>query len=234
MKKAGFVIVSAFVLLAPSLGFAQKTFEGTITWSLTLPQMGDDAAHPMTMNVKDQQVEAEIDMGTMGLMKTYTDNKTRKGYVVMEAMKMGYTMDLPSDSSKDATKSEMPDIKPTGHKMTVAGHAAEEYLLKGVHAKTGTADLSIWVTSDFPKEIQIAMKNGLKNSAQDPKEAQVMKYFANKGLVPVRIVTMSDGDTAATMEFVKFEAKHLDDALFVPPTDIKFQPMPTAPGGGMN
>lgn len=239
MKKVtGYFIAFSFLLALPlaKVSAQAKPFEGTITWAMTMPQMGNDDSHSMVINVKGKKMEMEINMGTMGLMKSYADQETRKGYMVMEAMKMGYTMDLPSDSLQIASndKSDMADLKPTGKKATIAGHSAEEYLLKGVKSRGGTVDMSFWVAGDFPKEMLAAFNNGLKNPGQDSKQTVAMKYFADHGLVPVRIVATSDGQVAMTMEFVKYEAKHLDDALFVPPTDIKYRPMPTGMGGGTN
>jgi hypothetical protein len=235
---AGYFIVLSLMLALPFAKVsAQATpFEGTITWAITLPQMGDDEAHPMTINVKGKKVEVEINMGTMGLMKSYTDEEKKKSYMVMEAMKMGFTSDLPSDSAAYASKdkSDSINLRPTGQKATIAGHSAEEYILKGVKSKGTTVDLSIWAAADFPKEMQDAFKNGFDSPGQDQKQTKAMKLLATRGLVPVKLVAKTDGETAMTMEFVKYEQKKLDDALFVPPTDIKYQPMPTGRGGGTN
>jgi len=239
MKKiTGYFLAFSLVLTLPlaKVSAQSESFEGTITWTMTMPQMGNDDSHPMIINIKGKKLEVEINMGAMGLMKSYADQETKKGYLVIGAMKTGYSMDLPSDSAQNAShdKSDVLDLKPTGQKATVAGHSAEEYLLKGVKSQSGTVDMSIWVAGDFPKEMLAAFNNGLKNPGQDSKQTMAMRYFADRGLVPVRMVAKSNGEVAMSMEFVKYEKKHLDDALFVPPTDIKYRPMPTMGGGGMN
>ncbi len=92
--------------------------------------------------------------------------------------------------------------------------------------------MSIWVAGDFPKDIQESLYRSLKNSSsQDPKQMKAMKELADKGLVPVRMVMKQGGEVAMTMEFVKFEQKNLDNAIFVPPADVTFSPMPKMPGG---
>jgi hypothetical protein len=233
----GYFIACSFIFLLPlaNLWAQAKPFEGTITWAMTMPQVGNNDSHSMIINVKGKKMETEINMGAMGLMKSYSDLETRKGYMVMGARKMGYSMDLPSDSAMNASndKSDL-DLKPTGQKATIAGHSAEEYVLKGVNSRGGMVDLSFWVAGDFPKEMLAAFHHGLKDPGQDSKQTRAMKYFVDHGLVPVRIVATSDGQVAMTMEFVKYEEKHLDDALFAPPTDVKYRPMPKGMGGGTN
>ncbi|HET6400492.1 MAG TPA: DUF4412 domain-containing protein [Candidatus Kapabacteria bacterium] len=182
----------------------------------------------MIINVKGQKTEAEMDMGAMGKFKTYSDDATKKAYMVMGAMKSGYIVDLQADSNSAATQLDSTDLKPTGATATIAGHPAKEYLLSGEQV-----DLSIWVAADFPKEIQESFFRSLNDKpGQDPKQTQAMKLLASQGLVPVRIVAKSGDEVEMTMEFVKYEKKHLDDALFVPPTDVTYRPMPTGMGGG--
>ncbi len=100
MKKiAGSFIVFGFLLAFPVLNVhAQKTFEGTITWSMTLPISGDEDPHPMIINIKGQKSEMSMDMGPMGNLKTYTDYDAKKTYMVQGNTKNGYIIDMPSDS----------------------------------------------------------------------------------------------------------------------------------------
>jgi hypothetical protein len=236
MKKTfqSFVVLGLLLALPTLKLHAQASFEGTITWSMTIPQMGDEDKHSMIINVKGDKSESEMDMGAMGLMKTYSDPSTNKTYMVMGAMKTGYFFDKKdTDNQKMASKAmDSLDIKPTGQKTTVAGHPAEEYLLKGLKM---IDEVSLWVTPDFPKDMQKSFYHSLNNNpGQDPKEAKAMRQLADRGLVPVRIVARKGAEVAMTMEFVKFEQKGLDDKLFVPPSDVKFNPMPKMGGGGTN
>jgi hypothetical protein len=212
MKKlTGLFIIYGFLLAFPVLKLhAQKPFEGTITWAMTIPMM-DDEKHSMIVNVKGDKNESEMDMGVQGIVKVYKDRSTKKMYIVMTAMKMGMTMDL-SDINNAV---DSIDIKPSGQKETIAGHPAEEYLIKGAKG-----DISLWVTSDFPKEIQQSFYKSLNDNPQsDPNQIKAIRELVGKGLVPIRIVVKSAGEVQMSMEFVKYEQKSLDDALFIPPQE---------------
>ncbi len=238
MKKiTGLFLVLGFVLAFPVLKLHAQSFEGTVTWTMTFPIGGDDDPHPMIINIKGQKTETEMEMGAMGSMKSYSDGKKSYGLSIMGGMKNGFVMDMPSDSATNAMSQKQlgdVDLKPTGKKETIAGHPAEEYVLTGVNMKGMIFDMSIWAAADFPKSFQEILYNSMKNSpGQDSKQTKAMKQFADKGLVPVRMVMKKDGEVAVTTEFVKYEQKSLDDALFIPPTDVTFKPIPKM-GGGTN
>lgn len=201
---------------------------------MTMPMMGDDEQHSMVINIKGKKSETEMDLGAMGLMKTYSDGDAKKTYTVIGATKMGYVADMADPDLKKMAEKQLDslELRPTGQKATIAGHAAEEYLLTGIKTRGISADLSIWVTADFPKELQETFLHSLTNNpGQDPKQTKALKQLTDKGLVPVRVVMKKDGEVAMSMDFVKYEQKSLDDALFVPPADVKFNPMPKMPGG---
>ena len=159
-------LVLGFVLAFPVLKLhAQKSFEGTITMSMTMPIMGDEDPHPMIINIKGTKIETEMDMGAMGSTKIYSDGKKAYSVTAMGGRKLGYVADMAPDSS--ATKMvkdqlDPADLKPTGQKETIAGHPAEEYILSGVKMRGVMVDLSIWLASGFPKKIQESLYNSLK------------------------------------------------------------------------
>jgi hypothetical protein len=226
MKKiARLFIVFGFVLAAPVLKLhAQGAFEGTITWAMSVPVLDDDK-HDMIINVKGDKSEMDMDMGVQGDVKVYSDRSTKKMTMVMSATKSGYTMEM---KDVKTTNSDSIDFKPTGKKENIAGHPSEEYLIKGAYS-----DISMWVTADFPKDIQESFVRSLSNNPrQDANETRAMKQFADRGYMPVRIVVNVSGETQMSMEFVKYERKSVDDAIFVIPADIKISPMPTGAGGG--
>ena len=228
MKKiAGLFIVFGFVLAVPVLKLhAQNVFEGTVTWTMSVPMLDDDK-HDMVLHVKDDKSEMDMDMGVQGPVKVYSDQSTKKMIMVMMTMKSGWTMDM---NDIKTTNADSIDIKPTGKKENIAGLSAEEYLIKGAHS-----DISLWVTADLPKDIQGSIYNSqIHNPRQDASETKAMKQLVDRGYVPIRIVVSVAGETQMSMEYVKYERKSLDDALFVPPADIKYNPMPKGVGGGMN
>jgi hypothetical protein len=163
-----------------------------------------------------------MNMGSLGSSKMWSDRATRKNYVAMSSVKNGTVQDMGDITPTTSTASL--DIEPTGRKETIAGYAAEEYL-----NKSPKGDASMWVTAGLPKDVQYSIYNWYSNtSSQDPNQLKFIKDFTDRGLAPVRIAMVIDGKLAMTMEFMKFERKHLSDALFIPPTDVHFETVPPA------
>ncbi|MDP4197991.1 MAG: DUF4412 domain-containing protein [Bacteroidota bacterium] len=223
MKKTALASLLTLLVMSP-LVRAQAPFEGTATWSLSIPQM-DDEKHEMTINMKADKVETDLDLGAQGGIKTYLDRANKKVYIVMSAMKSGMVMDMPNDSVIKS-KTEDIEVKSTGQKETVAGHIAEEYQ---IHAKSG--EISMWMSADFPQNVRDAFHRAMGAQHQDPAASHAMEQLAAKGLVPVKMVVKNGGEIAAAMELVKLEPKKLDDSVFETPKDIKFSPMPTGMHG---
>jgi Domain of unknown function (DUF4412) len=211
--------VALFILLGSILAFpvfelhAQDTFEGTLTWTMTMPSIADKIG--IVINFKGLKSEMEENMGSLGSLKMWSDRATRKNYIAMSSVKNGTVEDM-GDIGLTTTSTSF-DIEPTGRKETIAGYAAEEYV-----NKNPKGDASMWVTSGLPKDVQYSIYSWYTTSSQDPNQLKFIKDFTDRGLVPVRIGLTIDGKTAMTMEFVKFERKHLSDALFIPPTDVHF------------
>jgi len=231
MKKiAGLLLVFGFVLAIPALKLhAQKPFEGTLTWALTIPIMDSDN-HSMIMNIKGDKTEIEMDMGDEGgLVRSYTDLSTKKRYMVMTELKKGTVSDI-DDSVRPDTTHDSLNINSTGQKANIAGYSSEEYI-----SNEANGEASFWVTADIPKDVEKCFYQALSNSpGQDAKAIKEMKYLDDRGLVPVRIIIRLAGQTMMTVEFVKYERKSLDDGLFMPPTDIKYDPLPSGGDGGEN
>jgi hypothetical protein len=222
----GFFIAFSTVLAVPVLKLhAQSGFNGTITWAITIAQLGDDEKHDMKVNIKGDRTETETDLGAMGMVKSFNDPVAKKNYVVMGESKSGFFRDIPTDSAIKASALTL-NLKSTGHKDTIAGRISEEYTFKD-----GPADVSIWASGGFPKSL---LDRSQSVAQQDNVIPNALKELSKKGLFPVKVVISQQGDVAATMEYVKYEEKNLDDALFVPPVDVKFGPMPQAGGGGTN
>jgi hypothetical protein len=233
-KNLSFTALLAGILFLPTMGglHAQEAFEGSITWSMTIPKTGGEK-HLMIINTKGKKFETETDMGASGFFKTFSDGDTKKLYVLNVNKRQGFVMENPGESSNGSMAnkaSDSVDLKPTGQKATIDGHPAEEYILRSPNSATET---SFWVTADFPKEMKDVFYHSLNtNQSPDPNKSRALKIFNERGLVPIRIVVRVGAQVALTMEFVKYEEKHLDAALFIPPTDIQFNPLPQ-PGGGV-
>ena len=235
-KNLSFLAILIVVAFMPALRglHAQKSFEGTITWTMSIPATGDNEAHPMIIHIKGNKSNVDIDMGASGSVNTYSNLDTRKFYscVDMSGRKMNYVADMDDPDLKRVTQkaTDSLDLKPTGKKETIAGHPAEEFLLTGIKAQGVSLDMSIWAAADFPKEMQETFLHSLNKPGQDPKQNKAMKQLADRGLVPIRVVMRKDGEVAMSMEFVKYEQKSIDDSIVTPPADVKFSPMPKMPG----
>ena len=187
----------------------------------------DNEPHTVTMNCKDGKVEQEMDMGMQGLVKTYCvhADHQKKYYLVMESMKMGMTTE-DSDQASNPTADTV--LAETGKQDTIAGHVSNEYTVK-----IPDGSLSLWATPDFSEDVVKSISNAmLEQPHQDEASQEAFEQLAKKGLTPVKVIATVDGQVAQSLVFVKYETKKLDDALFVPTTDIKYRPMPTGMGGG--
>ncbi len=164
----------------------------------------------------------DMDMGVQGNIKTYLDDAKKKVYIVVAALGRGMTSDL---SPKDTGKS---NLKATGKTQTIAGHTAQEFVLTGPKQ-----DVTIWASPGFPPDLcQTVYRNMRDQPNNDSGVANAFREISSKGMLPIKIVVTQAGDTALTMEFVKFERKSLPDSLFVPPANINYQPIPAGMQGG--
>jgi len=213
-----FLGVAALVVSLIATGVrAQGTFEGVVTYSVTVPMLGDDKL-PMITSIKGGNAATVIDMGAMGKQQIYINNQTHTMSIITG--KNGFTMPMPAKTNDSA---DINAIVPTGKKDVINGHAAEEYtatISEGDHQ--GTMD--IWASNDFPADIRSELTHALSDNPQNGGNKVFNALFA-KGLAPVRISIATDGTTQATIDFVKFEKKAVDDATMNPPADIKLQPM---------
>jgi hypothetical protein len=223
-KTASFFILAAVVAvlsLAPARSFAQPgaakamavaPFEGTVTWSIAVPQLGDDKL-TMTTYMKGHKTATTIDMGAMGSQHMYMDRDTRTMAILMGGAKTGMLMDMPNDSA--SAKSEISDLVPTGKTETIDGYKAQEFT-----SKTSSGSMDIWATADLPEGVRTGMIESMKNSPQSG-GSKAFSALISKGLAPVRITIVTGSQTAATVDLVKFDAHSLTDAEVNPPADVK-------------
>jgi len=223
-KHLAFILTLVVALAAPLVASYAQSFEGTVHWSMTIPKM-DDEKHEMVTNIKGDKSQSNIDLGVQGQIKTFMQDD--KIYIAMMAMKSGFVMTTPK--ALPASIDSSLTLKATGQKANIAGHDAEEYLLH-----TSKADIHMWASGDFPKSMIASLLHTLASQpGKDASQKAAFKQLADKGLFPVRLVVKSGEETEATMEFVSYEEKKLDDSIFELPKNIKFNPMPAMPGGGM-
>ncbi|HET9136841.1 MAG TPA: DUF4412 domain-containing protein [Candidatus Kapabacteria bacterium] len=222
-----FASIVALILLSSTLRAA--TAEGTITMTMTSPQLGGKEV-PVTVNVKGDKAMIQMDVPQAGSIKVFSDNTTGKTVFVMEAMKMGFEM--PKAEPKASTQqANVP--KPTGEKKTINGHYCEKYSSTNAD---GT-EIDMWLTTDMPKDLGALLRNafaGALTAMSRGKNSDGTSAYAelfSGGKLPVEIDMLKGGVVQATVTYNKYELKSLSDALFTVPTDINIQQMPAGMGG---
>ncbi len=230
-QRISYLLTFAFALFLSGNAFAQKTFEGTMTMEIASHQK-DNAKMTMTTSVKGEKSVMELQMA-QGNMKMFIDQAAGKMTMVMEALKMGMVTDL--KKAEEAAKKlpqdlEPPTITATGEKKNINGHECERY-----QVITHTGDSSNWwMTKDVPermlKSLRATLEKGMKNAVRSRAGGigSSMEALFKKGMMPIQIESKQ-----ATITFVKFEEKQIDDSVFVIPSDITIQEMPAGLGGGM-
>lgn len=209
--------------------YANANAQGTgieITSKMTSPMMGGNPM-PMVVDIKGDKAVTTMN-NPMGEMKVYTDNSTHKTVLVMGG-KTGYEVDAKKAEELAAAKKDSIVPVATGQKKTINGYNCELYT-----ATSSDADFEMWMTSDFPKDITEAMKKfssgggigGMRGGKANP-----FGSLMEKGLAPVQTDVKNKGQLMASIEFVKYERKSLDDAMFIVPSDVTIQPMPAMMGG---
>jgi hypothetical protein len=230
MKSISRFMFAVALMLLPSLVSAQG-FEGTMTMQMTIPQLGGSPI-PMEIAMKGDKSVSTMSNPMAGEMKVYSDLKAMKTVMVMG--KMGYEIDMNKKNPNAANADETQAPVATGQKKTINGYACELFT-----SKPKEGELEMWMTLDFPKEITSSIGRSFTGSmgGMRANKGAGENAFAGlilKGYAPVQINMKKDGETMATIEFVKYEKKSLSDALFVIPTDVNVQPMPDMQGGGMH
>ncbi len=224
------IILSVFALcFLSALSFAQG-FEGVITMSMSIPQMGDKPM-PMVMSMKGEKSLTHMEMGPMGATDIYKDGST-KMVMVMKAMNMGYEMDLAKVKEQASKDEKIPEITATGKKEKINGYNCEKYVCTLEKGMT----MEMWMTSELPKNISTAIANSIQGgmrSAASSGTATAFEEMMKKGLATIRVSVKKDGEEQAQINFEKFEAKSLPDELFIVPAGVNIMQMPSGMGGGM-
>jgi len=226
MKNSIFWRLSIYALILgsfiPSVIHAQ-TFEGVVTWEMSIPMLGDQKI-PVTISIKGDKTVSVMDVPMQGSMKMYSDRASKKMTIVQEAQKQGMEMDM---AKMEEMKKNLPDTsipKPTGKKDKIKGYNAEEYST----TTDGGIEVDLWLSKDMPKEVAAGINSSNESNMQtqlNSSKNTVFKELFKKGYAPLRTVVKKDGDVQMTMEFTKVESKKLNDSLFVIASDITIQKM---------
>jgi hypothetical protein len=228
MKRFTPSFLAALLLAIASVTYAQS-FEGTVSMSVRVPMMGDKAI-PVEMQIKGDNIHSVMDGGPMGGMEMYVNNKEKKTYMIMKAMKTGYEIDMAEMEKrpKDTTKI-VPE--PTGKKDIISGFDCELFICK---TKNGN-DMELWVTRNLSDGIRMAIMKSMENGMKGGFGGQAGPFtdLLKQGYAPVRTTFKKGADVQMEMTVLKFEPKSLSDDLFKVPSDVKITKMDPSKMGGM-
>jgi hypothetical protein len=231
-QRIGFILSAAIILLLSANSFAQG-FEGIIKMEMTSPKMGDSKM-TMTTYIKGDKSMTEMNM-PQGSMKVYMDQKTHKSIMVMEAMKMGMEMNT-ADAQEIAKKhydtaASAIKVEETSERKAISGHSCQ---LFRVTMSNGDQS-NWWMTNEVPKSVMASLKNLYNNGWGKKKvgpNSEAIEAMFKKGLAPIQIETVRDGKSEATITFVQYEQKDIENSMFKIADDIKIQQMPAMGGMG--
>ena len=229
MKLHKSLFLAAIITLLLISNASAQMFEGMIMMEITSPKFDK----PMTMTISTKGDHSMFVMQMpQGNINLYIDKASQKITMVMAAMNMG--MEMPMTKPDKSTAGAAPKVEEIGDKQMINGHSCELYR---VTAQNGNQS-NWWVTDDLPKSLLNSMKGVYNNSGSAMRStkgsapgSEAIEAMFNKGLMPIRVEMLKDGKPATTMTFVKYEQKHLDDSVFIVPSDIKIQQMPAGMGG---
>lgn len=222
---AGLVAALALLVGAQSAS-AQKPFEGSVAWKIVSAQTGDLQAHDMTMNIKGDKFEIDMDAGAQGLVHMYLDRPNKKMTMVLDARKMGFEQKLADDALTEVKeKAKDVDVKATGQKSTINGHAAELYILTSPNET-----VNMWMSKDFGPDLAGGLRAAMANNTRGSQaQKKVFRELAEKGYFPVKI----EGKDGGSLELVSVEPKPMPDSKFEVPSDVMVMPAGAMGGPGM-
>jgi hypothetical protein len=225
MKKIfALVVVLVAVALSSTNTFAQKGFEGVITYKISVKGEGADqmkAFMPTKMEVyakSDGNSRVKMD----GMMPQDLLTLKNVSYMMKATEKVAYKM---PDKSKLGEKGEEPKVTVTntGEKLTIAGYECIRYVLdvevKGQDGGTQSISMSVWATD------KIKVSDDAKSSMLQGVNAKVPGM-----LLKMKIVT-----GPVEMEFVATEVKtaKLNSADFAIPAGYSIKDYDPSAMGGM-
>ncbi len=150
-------LVLAFVAMAIALPtFAQKKFEGTITYGLEYQDLPAEMAamsamlpDEMTTQIKGDKTRLEQSLG-MGMSQvTITDMKKGSGTLLMNMMGKKMAVEMSKDDLKEMDKKKgdkKPEFKYVDGTKKIAGYDCKKAIVK----VEGAGEMEIYYTEDLP------------------------------------------------------------------------------------
>lgn len=216
---------SAALAVFVAAATAAFAFEGKVEMKMT----GKNQKETMTMvnSIKGTHYRSDVTLptdkkGKPGMtISAITNLEAGEIYTLMAEQKMYMVTKLADvqKTAEDVAKKYKVDFKPTGHKETIAGYEAEEYVSEGDNKRAGRTE--IWVTKGMGKFIMAQGKGAKPEAWQD--------FLQKNDLFMLRMISRDkEGAPEETrMEATKVEKTSLPDSLFQPPADFQRVEMPS-------
>jgi hypothetical protein len=229
--------LAAGLILLPALVAAQENFEGTVKYKMNAGGMAMD----MVTKVKEGKMRQEISM-PMGAMVSIIDTETGDMLNLMDAQKMAMRMNMndmiAAAGVDNSAAAEVPEIKSTGQKETIAGHACEHYVIQ---QDSGDVDMCVATGLGYYMNAAggpaMGGARGRSNNSMGMSDRQreaIRRQFKN-GFFPLKmVVTPKGGGQEVTMEVVSFEKGKLPESLFDMKTPAGYTEMKMPGGMGGN
>ena len=163
--------------------------------------------------VIDQYVDGPVEAGMPADHSFIYLDRVEKSIVVVHDATHGTKLALPDEPAYSTSDdSALPPA--TGRTDMINGYKATEYV-----DSSGIRYEGLWVTADLPANVRNAIDQLIPESAPNS-NSKLFRALAKRGLAPVRVIE-GTGQRQAIVDLVKFDTKHVDDALFIVPPAVK-------------
>jgi hypothetical protein len=190
----------------------------------------------VTMYTKGDKVAYDVPIPIVGVPLHFIVDRNSRTLTALVPNKVAYVSDL---RTMDKTRSKIDDSlaehhgfidsleahlpKPTGHKKTINGLAAEEYKT----SISGT-DITLWLTQDSRLKFYDVIRDAFLGKQQTglgglEEVFAVLGEVAGDGKVPVSVEVVSNGRVLLKSELTEMSEETVDDAVFEVPKDYTIQ-----------
>ena len=219
-------LLSTFFL--PTHVFAQKTFQGIVTFKLDAQGNGPSS---FTYYLKGDKARVEMEMPAqaqmMGKAAFIIDGDQRTMTTLIPQMKMYMQMPMPSMDSTSYNGNINDAGKPVkvGDTEVILGHKCEHWKINDEDGGT----VNLWNAKGFGNFMMPGM-GGMQGQGRQP---QWLKDLMSQGFFPLKIVvTKKDGSTEMSMVATKIEEKSLGSSLFEIPSGYNKMNIPNMGNSG--
>ena len=153
MKKVLAILIT--LAMGAGVSYAQKSFEGTITYKISMEgegaaQMAGMMPESYVYKIKESKMKVTMNGGMMASMMgdIVFDNEKEEGYMIQHSSSVAYKM---MNSEEDKAELEKmaeelkPDVQATNETTEIAGYKCKKYVVK-MSTPQGDLEQTIWAT----------------------------------------------------------------------------------------